>query len=211
MAANRTTSDPSAATGDLDRLGRAHGTSKSSAGRDLLRHYEPFLAPLRDEAFDLLEIGVGDGASLRLWADYFPRATIVGLDVRRLAPAGLPECCTLRHGSQADLGVLHALVRDHRFRVIVDDGSHVSTDQVFAFEHLFPWIEPDGVYVCDSPDGVRTGPTIWALDRFLMVAHGTARDEVPADLPADAHERYRLCLRKATSVAFARGVVFVAS
>ena len=122
-----------AAAGDLDRLGRLHGTSKSSDGRSLLRAYEPFLAPLRDAAFELLEIGVGDGASLRLWADYFPRATIVGLDVRRLALGGLPDRCTLRHGSQSDLATLHDLVRAHRFRVIIDDGSHVSADQIFTF------------------------------------------------------------------------------
>ena len=200
-----------AAAGDLDRLGRLHGTSKSSGGRNLLRAYEPFFAPLRDTAFELLEIGVGDGASLRLWADYFPRATIVGLDVRRLALGRLPDRCTLRHGSQSDLATLHDLVRAHRFRVIIDDGSHVSADQIFAFEHLFPWIEPGGVYVCDSPDDVRPDETIWTVDRFLMVAHGIVRGELPADLPPETRELYRLCLRKATSVSFARGVVMVAS
>ena len=83
------------ALGILDELGILHGTDKGSLGHGYLGHYERILGPLRDEPITILEIGVSDGASLRMWADYFTRATIVGVDINEvLSPArrGSPRC-----------------------------------------------------------------------------------------------------------------------
>lgn len=43
--------------------------------------YEQLLFPLREQPFTLLELGVWSGASLEMWRDSFPRATIVGIDL----------------------------------------------------------------------------------------------------------------------------------
>lgn len=43
--------------------------------------YEDLLAPLRDQSFSLLELGVWRGDSLEMWRGAFPRATIVGVDL----------------------------------------------------------------------------------------------------------------------------------
>jgi hypothetical protein len=48
----------------------------------LVREYESLLGLLRHERFALLELGVFHGDSLAMWRDGFPRATIVGVDVR---------------------------------------------------------------------------------------------------------------------------------
>ncbi len=135
---------------DLDAIGRRHGASRSSLYKDLLRRYEPFLAPLRDEAFDLLEIGVGDGSSLRVWLDYFPNARIIGLDVRRVFVPDLPPRCRILHGLQGDHALLATLVRDYRFRVVIDDGSRNGAQQWASFSALFPALEPSGVYACEG-------------------------------------------------------------
>src|SRR5580704_12849542 len=65
----------------LNALGVMHGTDKSSLYHDYLPLYESFLAPIRYTPVRVLEIGVGGGASLRMWADYFEDPTIIGLDV----------------------------------------------------------------------------------------------------------------------------------
>jgi len=51
-------------------------------------HYERHLEHLRRESFTLLELGIGgykkrrkSGASMKMWRWFFPRATIVGLDI----------------------------------------------------------------------------------------------------------------------------------
>ena len=46
-----------------------------------LPRYDRQLALWVDQAPVLLEIGVRSGGSLRLWRDYFPRGTIVGVDI----------------------------------------------------------------------------------------------------------------------------------
>lgn len=151
------------AIGRLDEVGIKCGTDLSSLGRDHLRSWERFLIPLREEAFDLLEIGVGDGASLRMWRSWFPAARLVGLDVRRVFIDPPLENCTIVHGSQTDPAVLMRLVRDYRFRLIVDDGSLHADDKLQTFLALFPWLEPNSLYLCagvnalHSPAAAETG------------------------------------------------------
>jgi hypothetical protein len=136
----------------LDDIGVRHGSELSSLSRDVLRTWERFLAPLRDQNFDLLQIGVGSGESLRTWREWFPAARLVGLDARRLALDPAISECTIVQGNQTDLGALQPLLRDYRFRLIVDDGSHHPDDQVQTFQLLFPWLEADSVYICAGFD-----------------------------------------------------------
>ena len=42
--------------------------------------YEQLFKPMRETAKNVLEIGVRDGGSMKLWHDYFPNATIYGID-----------------------------------------------------------------------------------------------------------------------------------
>jgi hypothetical protein len=132
----------------LDAIGVRQGTDLSSLGWDYLGAWERFLAPLRDQTFDLLQIGVSTGASLRMWREWFPEARLVGLDPRRIVLDPPIANCTIVHGKQTDLGVWQPLLREYRFRLIVDDGSHHPDDQVQTFLTLFPWLEPDSVYIC---------------------------------------------------------------
>ena len=134
-------------TPTLTELGRQHGTDKVRHG--YLTHVEPLLAPFRNEAFDLLEIGVKDGASIRMWADYFPRARIVGLDIHPAAVVQLPRCVFVQ-GNQGDGDLLSALGEQYRFRLVIDDGSHLWPHQILGFQRLFPRMEPEGVYICED-------------------------------------------------------------
>ena len=145
----------------LDDIGVRHGSELSSLSRDVLRTWERFLAPLRGQTFDLLQIGVGTGASLRTWREWFPEARLVGLDARRLVVDPAISDCTIVQGNQTDLGTLQPLLRDYRFRLIVDDGSHHPDDQVQTFQLLFPWLEADSVYICAGFDE----STIFAKDQ----------------------------------------------
>ena len=135
----------------LDELGLKYQTDKASSYHDYLVHYDELLAPLRSQPFDMLEIGVASGASIRMWHDYFPAARIVGVDVEPFAfePAELPRFTFLR-GSQADPVFLHQLVQQFDFRLVVDDGSHYWAHQIFTFQAVFPLLAPGSVYVCED-------------------------------------------------------------
>ena len=200
----------------LDDVGVRHGTALSTLGRGCLDQWQRFLDPLRDEPFDLLEIGVGSGASLRTWREWFPFAHLVGLEARRLEFDPPIANSTIIHGSQTDFFVLKGLLRDRRFRVIVDDGSRRPDDQIQTFLTLFPWLEPDSVYICasfpeiggvarDGEHGSLAGVSWFTeLGRALITDGSGSR-------PPGATREVDLVLKRATGVFLMRGSAIVTS
>lgn len=199
-------------SGGLDEAGVRHGSELASIGRDLLSSWERFLAPLRYEALDLLDIGVGNGASLRTWRAWFPHARLFGLEARRVRLDPPVPGSRVFHGSQADLDMLHCILREGRFRVVVDDGSRHAQDQIFTFTTLFPWLPPGSVYICagiptafagsnDNPAGLE------AADWFASLGRSLLGGDAPAADPAVAS----LIRRKASGVFLMRGSAIVLS
>ena len=104
--------------------------------------YREILGPLTGNAQRILEIGVHRGASLELWKQYFshPDTLIVGIDID-------PNCLQfdspndkrhVRIGSQSDGKFLDGVVAEFGpFDLIIDDGSHMSSDVIASFNHLF--------------------------------------------------------------------------
>jgi hypothetical protein len=134
----------------LDLLGIAEGTDKSSLAGDYLRHYEEILSHLRYDKFNLIEIGVFHGASVRLWPKFFTAATIIGVDVDPKCRAFEGERVKIEIGSQADPEFLHKLACRFPPRIVIDDGSHRSDHNIFTFEHLFPAVVPGGYYIVED-------------------------------------------------------------
>lgn len=140
----------------LDAIGIALGADKSSVRADnrcawdYSRFYEDIFREFQNDDINLIEIGVGAGASLRMWLRYFERARIVGIDV-------IPECvhsaggrAEVRIGSQTDEVFLRDLAQEFPPTIIIDDGSHVSEHIVKSFEILFPLLRPGGFYVIED-------------------------------------------------------------
>jgi hypothetical protein len=200
----------------LDDIGVRHGTALSTLGRGCLDQWQRFLEPLRDQPFDLLEIGVGSGASLRTWREWFPLAHLVGLEARRLTYDPPIVGCTIVHGSQTDFFVLQRLLRDRRFRLIVDDGSRRPDDQIQTFLTLFPWLEPDSVYICASfPEGGATAGegeqrSLAGVSWFTELGRALIADG-SGSRPPGATREVDLVLQRATGVFLMRGSAIVTS
>jgi hypothetical protein len=114
--------------------------------------YHRHFARFRGQCLTMIEIGVFNGGSLRMWRDYFgPQATIVGVDVN-------PECNRFSEpgidiviGDQADRAFLRSLAdRYPDFAVLIDDGGHRMHQQIATFEELYPRLRADGVYLCED-------------------------------------------------------------
>lgn len=116
----------------LDELSVKYGTDKGSLKHNYMPFYEKHL-PKNPKK--ILEIGVLDGASIRMWKEWFTDTEIHGLD---LFSEGAPdiEGVTFHHGDQRDFVILDKL-RNENFDVIIDDGSHNSRDQMITFFGLF--------------------------------------------------------------------------
>lgn len=98
------------------------------------------------------------GASLKMWEDYFPSATLFGFDIN---PASYlnTERATTFVADQGDPGSIRraADAAGGRFDIIVDDGSHRADHQQLTFSVLFDYLEPGGLYfiedLMDNGDG----------------------------------------------------------
>jgi len=135
----------------LDEIGLRHGTDKASSNHNYLEFYEIFLAPLRDHALTILEVGVLNGASLRMWEEYFPQAKIVGADI-------LPDLkrfergrITIEQVDQSNIEQLTSVAIKHGpFDVIIEDGSHMWEHQITSLRTLFPFVKNDGLYIVED-------------------------------------------------------------
>lgn len=114
--------------------------------------YERHLRRFRGQDAVVLEIGVGSGGSLQMWRDYFgPRTTIIGLDIDPQCKQHEAEGIEIVIGSQADTAILDEIMRRHpKINIVLDDGSHVMSDMIATFEHLYPRIDVDGLYLVED-------------------------------------------------------------
>ncbi|HET8996347.1 MAG TPA: class I SAM-dependent methyltransferase [Acetobacteraceae bacterium] len=127
------------------------GTRKAST---YLREYEALLRQRRTAPLRLLELGVSSGASVLIWRDYLPNATIVGLDLAA-APSSIRDQPRIHfiQGSQDDPEILDRAgeIAGGRFDLIIDDASHLGYLTKRSFQYLFPrWLVPGGVYAIED-------------------------------------------------------------
>ncbi len=123
----------------LDELAMKYGTDKSSKCHNYTAVYEQIFGGMRDEPLKILEIGIGTGASLEMWLEYFPNAEIHGLDItlQNLKASLISnERAHLCLGNQTDKDFLDNIGID--FDIVIDDGSHRVEDQICTFKHLWP-------------------------------------------------------------------------
>lgn len=141
---------------NLTELAQHFGTDKYGVHR-YTPHYERHLEHLRSRTFTMLEIGIGGysregkgGASLRMWKHFFPKAQIIGLDIRDKSFVDAPRITTIQ-GSQVDEELLERIVKEHGpFEVIVDDGSHRPEHIRETFRILFPLLADGGIYAIED-------------------------------------------------------------
>jgi hypothetical protein len=124
--------------------------------------YHDLFAKHRDDAFALLEIGLDDASkesgrpadapSLRVWRDYFPRATLYGYDINDFTVFNQERTITFQgdQGSRADLDRFIAQHGEPEFRIVIDDGSHASSHQQASLAALFRHVESGGMYIIED-------------------------------------------------------------
>jgi len=94
--------------------------------------------PLEKDIKVFYEVGIYQGGSLELWADLFPEALIVGLDID-------PKCVSTRKnvvvekGDATDPVFLQSIMDKYgKPDVFLDDASHLSSHMKKTFEIMYP-------------------------------------------------------------------------
>jgi len=111
-----------------------------------LERYEELFTPIRLDNLIVLEIGVGGyknpdkgGESLRLWSEFFPNSTIIGVDMHHKNLEFTRGNVYFHQGSQTDENFLNKLAKDYGgFDIVIDDASHITANTIQTFEILWP-------------------------------------------------------------------------
>eukprot|EP00997_Jenningsia_sp_PLL12_P003496 NODE_1659_length_1099_cov_69.078095_g1356_i0.p1 GENE.NODE_1659_length_1099_cov_69.078095_g1356_i0~~NODE_1659_length_1099_cov_69.078095_g1356_i0.p1 ORF type:complete len:270 (-),score=47.66 NODE_1659_length_1099_cov_69.078095_g1356_i0:79-888(-) len=102
----------------------------------------------------LLEFGVNQFGSLKLWLDIFPsnNVRVVGVDKVCKKNQLMQSNCAIYCGDQTNTTFLSYLTeREGPFDVIIDDASHRSPDQRLTMDVMFPTaLKRGGLYVVED-------------------------------------------------------------
>ena len=124
----------------LHEWGCFHGSDKAKAHR-----YLDFYEARIGEPKSIIEFGVLNGASLKMWRDRYPDAVVIGLDIEnKTAPDGtyfFKLDCTKENWITAI---------KPRIDLILDDASHLTEDQINSFTLWWPLVAPGGKYVIED-------------------------------------------------------------
>ena len=126
---------------ELSQLAIKYDTDKGPHGtyHAYTVRYDKLLRDMRGTARSVLEIGVMNGASLRMWRDYFPNAEIHGLDIDDCSKHIVSgDRITVHCGDAGNRWTLRELAHHHGpFDLVVDDGSHNLDHMRLAFDELY--------------------------------------------------------------------------
>ena len=93
----------------LDQIALSLGTDKSSKLHNYTEKYDFYFSKMRDEKLKVLEIGIQNGFSLKMWKQYFQNSEIFGIDTA--------DCSSFQEervipilGSQNDLSFLESVL-----------------------------------------------------------------------------------------------------
>lgn len=139
---------------DLKKIFSEHTGKVSDKWTLYVSEYERHFQAYCERPVRLLEIGIQNGGSLEVWAKYFTRAKkLVGCDIDG-------KCASLRFENKKIAVVVgdancdeieqRILAKSASFDLIVDDGSHRSSDIVRSFARYFKHLSDGGLYVAED-------------------------------------------------------------
>jgi len=121
-----------------------------------LNTYETLFKPKKNSARNILEIGIQDGGSIKLWYDYFKNATIYGLDIRKIKDIW-PE---IKNKTRIKIGCFDAYNENFvnnqikplniKFDVMIDDGPHTLESMIFFIKNYLPMLSDNGIFVIED-------------------------------------------------------------
>lgn len=114
--------------------------------------YEFWFKKYRNKPVTILEIGVYQGGSLKMWREYFGKeAKIYAIDINPLCKQFETENTKIFIGSQDDKEFLAQVKMEMpQVDIFIDDGGHMMEQQKVSFLELYPHIKENGLYLCED-------------------------------------------------------------
>ena len=137
---------------DLEKIFNNNTGGRISKWIHYFEIYDRYLSQFRHKPVNVLEIGVANGGSLKMWKKYFgDNAKIYGVDVNKDCKRFEELNVEIFIGSQTDRKFLNK-VKDKIgiIDILIDDGGHTMNQQITTFEVLFEAISENGIYICED-------------------------------------------------------------
>ncbi len=114
--------------------------------------YESHFSRYRGKDVVILEIGIAQGGSLRLWKNYFGKGLkLYAIDIDPRCKDFEEDGVEIFIGSQSDRKFLREVIsKIPKIDILIDDGGHTMKQQIVSFEELFDHIKQDGIYFCED-------------------------------------------------------------
>ena len=122
--------------------------------------YEPLFEQFQNKKVNVLEIGVWNGESMKLWHDYFVNAkNIVGIDIFvrssfKEVSGWLKDYDVKLHkfNYHEDTDKFNEFADTYKegFDIIIDDGSHWYENQINTYKKFKNLMKPGGVYIIED-------------------------------------------------------------
>ncbi len=136
--------------GELTNLANKYETDKYSS-HFYTEVYEYFFYPMKYKARKICEIGIWKGASLKMFKDYFQKATIYGIDINDASGLDSNRIKTFV-ADQANKAQLKSFFDTYGgdFDIIIDDAGHTMEQQQISFGYLFKYVKQGGYYIIEE-------------------------------------------------------------
>jgi hypothetical protein len=131
----------------LHEIGLKYGTDKST-NHNFTPYYDSYLSYLRDQNINLLEIGISEGLSLKMWEEYFQNGLIVGVDILERSYMNTDRISTMVINQEKPDELLSI---PGEFDIIIDDGGHTMFQQQLTLKTILgPKLKYDGIYILED-------------------------------------------------------------
>jgi hypothetical protein len=114
--------------------------------------YEKYFRFFVNKKVKILEIGVFQGGSLKMWKEYFGKdCEIIGIDIDEKCKIFEEDQIKIYVGSQSDENFLQDVIeKEGPFDIIIDDGGHYMYQQIISFKKLYLSLNNKGIYICED-------------------------------------------------------------
>ena len=119
--------------------------------------YEEILAPYRETAKNILEIGLFNGASLLMWEQYF-KGKAYGVDCDVKPHGGMADLTPMIEAGKHNILIFNAedpaevekYFRNIKFDVVIEDAGHHLSQQQIIFDVMEPYLNEGSVYIIED-------------------------------------------------------------
>jgi len=151
---------------ELCEIGKKYDTDKSSQRNNVTdyRHCHPYtlfydglFKNKKDEKLVIAELGILEGASLRMWQEYFKNANLYGFDYNHTFINSFKQLYDNDRILLAHIDVTNKESVTNAFSelnvkydIIIDDTTHQFEDQIRVIENCYQYLKPGGILIIED-------------------------------------------------------------